>query len=298
MVTSRDLVADQIRIAAGEPLGFTQADVKTSGHAIEVRLYAEDAEDGFLPATGRIEALRWPSGEGIRVDAGVESGDEVGSRFDPMLAKIVAHGATRDEALDRLTDALDHTVVLGIVTNLRFLRWLVRQGVVRDGEARTNSLDRIWPPDDWAERVAVPAPLWQAAAQALTSPDGGDPWAGGWRLNAAASVRLATDVSERTIRIGGAEPETDRSKSTEPETTEPETDRPKTTEPETDRSTIELVRIGDTVHLDAAGRSLTVRLAPPPDVDRAARAAAAHAHGGGSIDLVAPMPGQVLAAHR
>ena len=79
LVTGRDLVADQLRIAAGEPLGFTQADDddRYGGHAIEVRLYAEDAEDGFLPATGRVEALRWPAGEGIRVDAGVELGTEV-----------------------------------------------------------------------------------------------------------------------------------------------------------------------------------------------------------------------------
>src|SRR6187402_3287799 len=96
-VSGRDLVADQLRIAAGEPLGFDQRDVAWSGHAIEARLYAEDAEAGFLPATGRIEALRWPYGDGIRVDAGVVAGDEVGGRFDPMLAKIVAHGADRAE---------------------------------------------------------------------------------------------------------------------------------------------------------------------------------------------------------
>ena len=151
LVTGRDLVEDQLRIAAGEPLGFGQADVTAAGHAIEVRLYAEDAEAGFLPATGRIEELRWPSGPGIRVDAGVARGDEVTGRFDPMLAKVIAHGATRDEALDRLTAALDDTLVLGLTTNLRFLRWLVREPVVRDGQARIDTLERIWPPDDWAE---------------------------------------------------------------------------------------------------------------------------------------------------
>ena len=119
------------------------------------------------PATGRIEALRWPTGDGIRVDAGIELGTEVGSRFDPMLAKIVAHGRDRAEAFDRLTAALDETVVLGVVTNLRFLRWLVRQPVVLAGEARTDTLDRIWPPDDWAERAAIPDDAWQAAAAAL-----------------------------------------------------------------------------------------------------------------------------------
>ena len=103
LVTGRDLVADQLRIAAGEPLGFAQDDVTATGHAIEVRLYAEDAEAGFLPQTGRVERLRWPTGDGIRVDAGIELGTEVGGRFDPMLAKVIAWGRTRDEALDRLT---------------------------------------------------------------------------------------------------------------------------------------------------------------------------------------------------
>src|SRR5206468_4250143 len=129
---------------------------RRSGHAIEVRLYAEDAEDGFLPATGRIEALAWPAGDGIRVDAGVEAGDVVGGRFDPMLAKIVAWGLDRASALDRLAAALDDTVVLGLVTNLRFLRWLVREPVVQAGDARTDTLDRIWPPDDWAARTEIP----------------------------------------------------------------------------------------------------------------------------------------------
>ena len=153
LVTGRDLVADQLRIAAGEPLGIGQHDVELEGHAIEVRLYAEDAEAGFLPATGTIERLRWPMGDGVRVDAGVREGDVVGSRFDPMLAKIIARGADRADALARLTRALDATVVLGLTTNLRFLRWLVRQPVVRDGDARTDTLDRIWPPSDWSDRT-------------------------------------------------------------------------------------------------------------------------------------------------
>ena len=84
-----------------------------------------------------------------------------------MLAKIIAWGADRDEALTRLTAALDETIVLGLVTNLRFLRWLVRQPVVRDGAARIDTLDRIWPPDDWAERSAIPDAAWTAAGRLL-----------------------------------------------------------------------------------------------------------------------------------
>jgi len=184
LVTGLDLVDVQLRIAAGEPLNVDQAAIDRAlgegGHAIEVRLYAEDAEAGFLPATGRVERLVWPSGDGVRVDAGIDEGSIVGDRFDPMLAKIIAHGSGRDEALARLTAALDATIVLGLTTNLRFLRWLVRQPVVLAGDARIDTLDRIWPPDDWAERVTIPRPAWRFAAEALAVDESRD----GWRLNA------------------------------------------------------------------------------------------------------------------
>ena len=202
LVTGRDLVADQLRIAAGEPLGFDAA--PSTGHAVEVRLYAEDAEDGFLPATGRVEALRWPAGDGIRVDAGIELGSEIGGRFDPMLAKVIAWGPDRASALDRLGAALDQTVVLGVVTNLRFLRWLVRQPVVRAGEARTDTLDRIWPPDDWADRAAIPVEAWATAAAMLTGDrDAHDDWGGGWRLNASRTIRLMAEGRAAIDRARG-----------------------------------------------------------------------------------------------
>ncbi len=208
LVTGRDLVADQLRIAAGEPLGFDHDAVRPTGHAVEVRLYAEDAEDGFLPATGRIEGLQWPAAEGIRVDAGVGLGSQIGARFDPMLAKIVAWGPDRTTAFDRLAGALDETVVLGLVTNLRFLRWLVRQPVVVAGEARTDTLDRIWPPDDWTDLTAIPEDAWTTAASLLaTGPDVADPWAGGWRLNGPGTLTIETGGVRRSVqrryRAGG-----------------------------------------------------------------------------------------------
>ena len=269
-VTGRDLVADQLRIAAGEPLGADQHDIEATGHAVEVRLYAEDAEDGFLPATGRIEALRWPAGDSIRVDAGIDVGTEVSARFDPMLAKIVAHGHDRAEAFERLAGALDDTIVLGVITNLRFLRWLVRQPVVLDGECRTDTLDRIWPPDDWTDRTIIPRDAWLAAAVALTGSvgaDAADPWASGWRLNATPTIRLETDG---TIRATAVEPPT---------------------EP------LAVVVVEEVAHVDVAGRSVAIRLAAPPDVDRAARAAASHPGHGGPTAIVAPMPGAVLTVH-
>jgi 3-methylcrotonyl-CoA carboxylase alpha subunit len=266
LVTGRDLVADQLRIAAGQPLGFGQGDVSFTGHAAEVRLYAEDAEAGFLPATGRVELLRWPSGEGVRVDAGIEQGSDVSGRFDPMLAKIVAHGPDRATALERLARALDETHVLGLVTNLRFLRWLVRQPAILDGQARIDTLDRIWPPDDWSTVSAPPEAAWQQAAAELTEADERDPWSGGWRVNAAPTVRIQADDAERTVAMVES---VGRAPS---------------------------VRTGDVVHLDVDGRSVAFRLAPAPDVDRAAQKAATGAHAG-AFQLTAPMPGTVLAVH-
>jgi 3-methylcrotonyl-CoA carboxylase alpha subunit len=131
-----------------------------------VRLYAEDPRT-FLPQAGTVERLRLPGG--VRVDAGVAEGDEVGTSYDPMIAKLVAHGPTRDEALARLADALAETEVAGLTTNLPFLRWLVAHPVVRAGEATTAFL---------VEHPPLSEPP-------LRLPEG--PWRGGWRLNAAAA---------------------------------------------------------------------------------------------------------------
>jgi len=270
-VTGLDLVEQQIRIGEGRALAVTQpvilAALATGGHAVEVRLYAEDAEDGFLPATGRVERLRWPSGTGIRVDTGIDEGSVVGSRFDPMLAKLIAHGADSAEAMARLTRALDETVILGLTTNLRFLRWLVRQPVVLDGQMRIDTLDRIWPPDDWAKWSTIPELAWQAAARALTGLGADDGLGGGWRLNGAPRVRLATESAERMVVIDAGSPRA-----------------------------ASVAVIADVAHVDVAGRSVAFRRAAAPDVDRAARVAAAH-HGGGPVEIVAPMPGSILAVH-
>jgi excisionase family DNA binding protein len=270
LVTGRDLVADQLRIAAGQPLDFAQDDVTFDGHAVEVRLYAEDADAGFLPATGRVELLGWPSGNGVRVDAGIVHGADVSGRFDPMLAKIIAHGPDRATTLATLAQALDETRILGLVTNLRFLRWLVRQPALLDGQARIDTLDRIWPPDDWGSRTAPSDAAWAQAAVELTSGDDrADAWTGGWRLNAAPMVRLAADDAERTVAAV----------------------RPG------DGPGAATARKGAVLHLDMNGRSVAFRLAPAPDVDRAAQRAVSAAHAGGAVDVTAPMPGAVLAVH-
>jgi acetyl/propionyl-CoA carboxylase alpha subunit len=137
-VTGLDLIVEQLRIADGS-LVTDRCDPR--GHAVEVRLYAEDPRT-FLPQSGRIERLKLPcndqlQGSRIRVDAGVEEGDEVGLAYDPMIAKLIAHAPTRAAALDALVDALAETEVAGVATNLPFLRWLVAHPAVRAGEVTT-----------------------------------------------------------------------------------------------------------------------------------------------------------------
>jgi len=140
-ITGLDLVELQFRVAAGEKLPFRQDDLAIDGHAVEARLYAEDPEKGFLPSTGRLWALGFPEGEGIRIDTGVQQGDAVTPFYDPMIAKVIAHGASRDEALDRLSAALGHTTVAGPKTNLAFLRALADAADFRAGRFDTGFID-------------------------------------------------------------------------------------------------------------------------------------------------------------
>jgi acetyl/propionyl-CoA carboxylase alpha subunit len=171
LVTGIDLVREQLRIAEGERLSVESTQ---SGHAVEVRLYAEDPRT-FLPQAGTVERLRLPAG--IRVDAGVAEGDEVGTSYDPMIAKLIAHGPTRAEAFARLADALAETEVGGVTTNLPFLRWLVAHPVVRAGESTTAFLTEYPPLSEPPLRLPDPA------------------WRCGWRLNLApAPPTAAPDV--------------------------------------------------------------------------------------------------------
>jgi 3-methylcrotonyl-CoA carboxylase alpha subunit len=141
-VTGFDLVEWQFRVAGGEKLPRTQSEIALSGHAVEARIYAEDPVRGFLPSTGRLHVVRWPEGEGIRVDAGVEQGQDVTPFYDPMLAKIIAHGPTREEALARLSAALKATVIAGPRSNVAFLRALVASAAMRGGTVDTGLIER------------------------------------------------------------------------------------------------------------------------------------------------------------
>jgi len=192
MVTGVDLVEWQLRIAAGEPL--TIDEVTMTGHAIEARLYSEDPAAGFLPATGTVLALREARGEGVRVDSSLVKGLVVSSAYDPMLAKVVAWGESRQAALARLDRALAETVVLGIRTNTAFLRGLLADDDVRAGRLDTGLIERLSAiePTPSIERQATDAAARAAAAllqhadhwQSAAAWQGDSPWAqpSGFRL--------------------------------------------------------------------------------------------------------------------
>ncbi len=195
-ITRRDLVRAQILVAAGQPLPFRQDSLVQSGHAMECRIYAEDAARGFLPSTGVIERFVPPMGPGIRVDTGVAEGSEVTVHYDPMLAKLIVWGASREHAIQRMAWALDHFVILGVTTNIEFLRALVTHPEFVAGRLHTHFLEQhaiAAPSADDAPDAALIVAAW-AAGQGLrrgeTVRPAGDangaasPWetAGGWRI--------------------------------------------------------------------------------------------------------------------
>src|ERR1044071_8742673 len=144
LVTSVDLVCEQIKVAAGEPLSFKQEDVDWRGHAIECRVYAENPENEFLTSPARITQLRVPAGPGVRDDGGVEAGAEVSIYYDPMISKLAAWGRTRVEAIDRLRRALDEYTVGGIKTTLPFFREIVRDAEFIEGRLDTGFISRFF----------------------------------------------------------------------------------------------------------------------------------------------------------
>jgi 3-methylcrotonyl-CoA carboxylase alpha subunit len=202
MITGLDLVEWQLRVASGEPLPLAQAAIERHGHAVEARLYAEDPDRGFLPSTGRLARLRLPADmPHVRVDAGVAEGDEVSVHYDPMIAKIVAWGADRTQAFDRLQAALEATEVEGVRTNMRFLWQILGAPAVRAGDVSTRLLEtdagftRGVDEQELAEAWLIAA---AARLRALPGDEHGrahgaaSPWdaATGFRLNGPATVRV------------------------------------------------------------------------------------------------------------
>ena len=221
-VTGLDLVREQLRVAMGEHLGYSQDDVTMDGHAIEVRLYAEDVPGGFLPATGTLHAFRPATSPAVRWDAGVETGSVVGTNFDPMLAKVIAHSATRTEAAMRLALALERTHLAGVITNRDVLVSTLRNPGFLAGDTTTDFFDRHLPARernieaDELLRVTAAAALWLQGgnrAEARTQSQMPSGWRTGhhidqWVTFGRGSVQLVVNYHARrdgTFVIAGAD---------------------------------------------------------------------------------------------
>ena len=194
LVTGQDLVEWQLLVAAGEPLPLSQGDLVINGHAIEARLYAEDPDRDFLPATGHLLHLRYPAaGQHVRIDTGVREGDLVSIHYDPLLAKLIVWDADRASALRRLQTALRETRVIGVTTNLGFLTTVAAHEVFAAGGVDTGFIDR-----QRSDLVGIGggSPSERARVAADVSGDPNSPWHGasGWRLNAIGTQQRIEHV--------------------------------------------------------------------------------------------------------
>ncbi|MFL9675956.1 acetyl-CoA carboxylase biotin carboxylase subunit [Pseudomonas marginalis] len=218
LITGLDLVAWQLQVAAGQPLPLEQAQVSLSGHAMEVRLYAEDPAQGFLPQTG--EVLRWESAVGVRVDHGLCEGETISPFYDPMLGKLIAHGATREEARRKLLRAVEDTLLLGVTTNQRLLAELLKHPGFIDGDFSTGFIAEHF--SEIPRQAATSDQLALAAALFYQhSADQHPHGLAGWRNNArvpctfrlevdgeihtvtAAALPLSTDGRHATLVLNG-----------------------------------------------------------------------------------------------
>ncbi|KQX08363.1 acetyl/propionyl-CoA carboxylase subuit alpha [Leifsonia sp. Root1293] len=287
LVTGIDLVEQQLRVAAGEPLAFEHDDVHLTGHAIEARVYAESPERGFLPSIGTVLAYSEPEGPGVRVDSGITAGSEVSPNYDPMLAKVIAFGSDRVEALARLDEALAGTVVLGVDTNIAFLRALIAEPAVQAGDLDTGLIDRMPPP-----QVLTPSPeLLADVAAAVVADEAQQAGSASQLWRSRSGFRLGTH-RPRTVTFllddAVTEVEVPLETGLDTRATPSRATRP---------AALTIARQGPQlwVHADGAAHELTL-------VDRAARLARTLAaidrvgteH---SPELRAPMPGTVVAVH-
>jgi geranyl-CoA carboxylase alpha subunit len=199
LITGLDLVDLQLRVAAGEPLPLEQQDVHLDGHAIEARLYAENPDAGFLPQTGTL--LRWQAPAGVRVDAGVDTGTEITSHYDPLLAKIVAHGKTRDEARQKLIAALRECTALGVTTNKAFLVGCLEHPEFFAGRATTDFIAAHFAPqadaDPRSELLAAAALIFaQKSTARLPQPE-----LAFWRSSGTATTHFTLGIGNRAVSL-------------------------------------------------------------------------------------------------
>ncbi|MBN3726075.1 acetyl/propionyl/methylcrotonyl-CoA carboxylase subunit alpha [Burkholderia sp. Ac-20379] len=307
MVSGLDLVEWQLRAASGEPLPLGQAQLRVSGHAIEARLYAESPARGFLPSTGTLRHLRLPDGvefsigAPVRVDSGVREGDAITPFYDPMIAKLIVHGADREEALKRMARALRDCEAVGLSTNAAFLQRIVASEPFATGDLDTGLIERHHDAL-FAPQPLSPVAVALACAALLARDDApaegpGSPWAalGNWRLNGAYRRTLGWQLREResALRVEYAQGATDATLAVGDAGPLPFAWSRGATPLDfvvtigTQRGAGRVVAEGDAFHVFAQGSAETFDWANP----------LAHAgdteHGGGR--LTAPMPGKVIA---
>ncbi|WP_433198907.1 acetyl/propionyl/methylcrotonyl-CoA carboxylase subunit alpha [Nocardia sp. CA-107356] len=204
LVTGIDLVECQVRVAAGQKLAVEQDELRMVGHAIEARVYAEDPGRGFLPTGGTVLDLSEPEGVGVRVDSGLRVGTVVGSDYDPMLSKVIAHAADRDAALAKLDRALGDTVLLGVTSNIEFLRFLLADPDVAAGKLDTGLLDRRvgdFHPAAVGDDEFIAAAAYHWLRRWPTAPR--DPWdiPSGWRIGTPAPTTIRLASGDRTEHV-------------------------------------------------------------------------------------------------
>ncbi|MFN5401404.1 MAG: biotin carboxylase, partial [Bacteroidota bacterium] len=177
-ITGIDLVKEQINIARGEKLSFTQADLKINGHAIELRVCAEDPMNNFLPDIGTLTRYQKPQGPGVRVDDGFEQGMDIPIYYDPMLAKLIVHATTREQAIERMKRAISEYEVSGVNTTLPFGRWVMQHNKFRSGDFDTGFIARYfnadtisWLAEDSTSEVAAAIAAVEALSTATTTLD-------------------------------------------------------------------------------------------------------------------------------
>ncbi|WP_431859913.1 biotin carboxylase N-terminal domain-containing protein [Micrococcus terreus] len=293
-----DLVEWQVRIAAGQALPFASADLTLEGHAIEARVYAEDPAQGFLPAVGDVADVVLPSGPGVRVDSSLDGPGEVSSHYDPMIAKVITHGTDRAEALARLDQALAHTAVLGLTTNIPYLRELIADPDVSAGRLHTTFLDERDPfitPQPTGPALQAAARSLGGAAQDAAPDDGHAPaqarlgsasghlsaaWRlDGWRATGRVSAERWLEIDGEAVQVpaegvpGGQD---GVGTATEPE-----------------------VRLGTVdgrpaAHVSHGGHSFTATVLTRQDRVRRSLSTAGGAAGPGGPEATSPMPGTVV----
>jgi 3-methylcrotonyl-CoA carboxylase alpha subunit len=296
-VTGVDLVREQLLIAAGAPLSIGQSDVEARGHAIEVRIYAEDPANGFLPSIGRITAFAPPEGPGVRNDAGVAQGSVVSVDYDPMLAKLIVYDRTRDACIQRLSAALDEYLVGGVVTNISFLRWLIGHEAFVRGETTTAFIEQHFSIDAVAKTSDVELAMLAAAAAAQTpaAATSTDPWRrlGAWRHAAQPRTVTFTGATPQTVTVHRLPSGAWRCVADALEAVADVTAAGSTISANGKTARFVAWRSRHRIAVNLGGRVYEFEPLPPPSTDDAART---HRHGGhaGPGGVEAPMSGKIV----